>query len=240
MRFGKIEYLNLLVFDVFIKQYNMTSSPKSIFHFKKSYPSKLNKDFLFRRIDAGFISSIAGEKSHRMMKACDVGIIAQKKVWSVLAIHSDSSEDYQSATSNALCKILQLKGQVIIGDRALKYYYSHRDNKNFTDMAEIWYKKTHLPFVFGRMCVNSHLKFYQNIIISFTRKLGRGKSRFKGIKIPHYILINSVNRVGIDKSFALSYLQNIYYVLGNKEKCGLLRFYRLLRLNRIKPPKRFS
>ncbi|RDU72325.1 menaquinone biosynthesis protein [Helicobacter aurati] len=239
MRFGKIEYLNLLVFDVFIKQYKMSSSPKSIFFLRKTYPSKLNKDFLFRRIDAGFISSVAGEKSHRIFKACDVGIIAHKEVWSVLAILSDSGDDYQSATSNALCKILHLNGQVMIGDRALKYYYLHKDSCSFIDMANLWYQKTHLPFTFGRMCMNAYVDFYRNLMLSFVRKLGRGKSRFKGIKIPHYIIMRSVKHIGIDKSFALAYLRNIYYTLGSKEKLGLLRFYRALRLQRIKLPQRF-
>ena len=109
MLFGKIEYLNLLPFDVFLKGYTTSNSFKSTCNYKRSYPAKLNKEFLFR-IDAGFISSIAGMNAHYKTKACKAGIIAYKEVWSVVLEFSPAS-DYQSATSNALCLVLDLKGQ---------------------------------------------------------------------------------------------------------------------------------
>lgn len=239
MRFGKIEYLNLLVFDVFIKHYKMSSNLKSMFFLKKSYPSKLNKDFLFRRIDAGFISSIAGIHSHRIPKAYNVGIIANKEVWSVLVLPSELGDDYQSATSNALSKLLDLEGRVLIGNRALQYYHANRHKKCFIDMANVWHNKTGLPFIFGRVCVNGYTNFYGRLMLDFANRLGRGKACFKGIKIPHYIIMNSIRDIGISKGFALSYLKHIYYKIGYKERHSLDRFYRGLRLIGIKPPKRF-
>ena len=242
MRFGKIEYLNLLPFDVFMKGYNASSSFKMACNYKKGYPAKLNKDFLFKRIDSGFISSIAGIHSHYQSKVCQAGIIACKEVWSVLVLESKPASDYQSATSNALCAVLDLKGAVLIGDRALKYYYDclygNTPQLPYKDMAKAWYDKTGLPFVFGRACFHLHGKFYKNLIYDFNHKLGQGK-QYKGIKIPHYILMPYVEKIGINKSFAREYLQHIYYTIGAKEKRALMLFYRELRLKGIKPPKRF-
>lgn len=242
MRFGKIEYLNLLPFDVFMKGYNTSSSFKMACSYKKGYPAKLNKDFLFRRIDSGFISSIAGIHSHYNSKVCEAGIIAFKEVWSVLVLESEPAKDYQSATSNALCSVLELSGAVLIGDRALKhrydYLYGDTPKLPYVDMARVWYDKTGLPFVFGRACFHRNDTFYKNLIRDFNHKLGQGK-QYKGVKIPHYILEPYLKKIGITKSFALSYLQYIYYKMGPKEKRALSIFYRYLRLKRISPPKRF-
>ena len=147
MRFGKIDYLNLLPFDVFIKKYPLYSGFKQFIQLKKSYPSKLNEDFLFKRIDAGFISSIAGYHCSLKHKTTNSGIIAKGSVWSVFVIPKPQNNDYQSATSNALCKVLGLNGEVLIGDRALLYRYK---GGTHMDMGKIWYQKKHLPFIFGR------------------------------------------------------------------------------------------
>ncbi|PAF50543.1 MqnA/MqnD/SBP family protein [Helicobacter sp. 13S00477-4] len=227
MRFGKIEYINLLPFDVFMKAYPMTSGTKKFLQLKKSYPSKLNKDFLFKRIDAGFISSIAGYYSYLKDKTTDSGIIAKNSVWSVIIIPNTESEDYQSATSNALCKVLNLKGEVLIGDRALSYRYKGGEH---IDMGEIWYKKRHLPFVFGRFCFNAYGDFYKNISSAFNQKK---------IKLPHYIIMQYSKKVSIPKKYILQYLEHIYYKIGPKEQLGLKSFYRELLFKKIKKPTRF-
>ena len=134
MRFGKIDYLNLAPFDVFIKSYPSTSGFKYFINLRKSYPAKLNSDFLLGRIDAGFISSIAGYKSHLKNSATMSGIIAKGAVWSVIVMPKNDKSDYQSATSNALCKVLGLNGEVLIGDRALKYRYNKGEH---LDMGEL-------------------------------------------------------------------------------------------------------
>lgn len=242
MRFGKIEYLNLLPFDVFMKQYRATTRFKMACNYKKGYPAKLNKEFLFHRIDSGFISSIAGMQAHYQSKACQAGIIACREVWSVLVLETQQADDYQSATSNALCAVLGLKGAVLIGDRALKYYYDSLYNKQqlqYYDMAQSWYDKTKLPFVFGRACFHTHGTFYQNLMHHFNYKLGKGR-KYKGIKIPHYILMPYVYNIGISKQFARMYLERIYYTIGPKEQHALTIFYRALRLKRLKPPQRFN
>ena len=241
MRFGKIEYLNLLPFDVFLKRYKTSSSFKSTCNYKKSYPADLNKKFLFRRIDSGFISSIAGIKSYYTSKACKAGIVACGEVWSVLVLESNPANDYQSATSNALCLVLDLKGEVLIGDRALKHHYECMHGKmqsQYIDMAKCWYDKTRLPFVFGLACFHTNGTFYKNLIQDFNHKLGQGK-KYKGVKIPHYILMSYVDKIGITKEFALKYLKHIYYKIETKESHALTLFYRYLRLKGIETPMRF-
>ncbi|PAF53554.1 menaquinone biosynthesis protein [Helicobacter sp. 13S00482-2] len=227
MRFGKIDYLNLAPFDVFIKSYPTTSGFKKFLQLHKSYPSRLNKDFLFKRIDAGFISSIAGYHSWRKNKITSSGIIAKGSVWSVIVKPTAQSEDYQSATSNALCKVLGLKGEVLIGDRALSYRYH---NGKHIDMGKIWYEKKHLPFIFGRFCYNTHGDFYKNLSEKFNQKK---------IKIPYYILNEYSQKTSIPKKYILEYLEHIYYKIESKERLGLERFYRELLFKKIKKPSRF-
>ncbi|PAF41094.1 MqnA/MqnD/SBP family protein [Helicobacter sp. 11S03491-1] len=227
MRFGKIDYLNLAPFDVFIKSYPMTSGFKKFLQSKKSYPSRLNKDFLFKRIDAGFISSIAGYQSSLKHKVTLSGIISKGSVWSVFVIPNPQSEDYQSATSNALCKVLDLKGEVLIGDRALRYRYNGGEH---IDMGKLWYQKQHLPFVFGRLCFNAYGDLYKHI----SRKFNHKKT-----KIPYYILTQYEKKTKIPRAYILEYLKHIYYKIGPKERLGLKRFYRQLLFKKIKKPSRF-
>ncbi len=226
MRFGKIRYLNLLPFDVFIKSYPLPTRFKQALFLKSSYPSKLNQLFLFKRIDAGFISTIAGYKSHHQNKATMSGICAKGAVWSVIILPKDKSKDYQSDTSNALCDVLGLSGEVLIGDRALKKCY---EGAQFIDMGEAWSKKTRLPFVFGRLCFNAYGKLYSKISKAFNSKK---------VKIPHFILKQRALESGIKSSYILEYLKRIHYKIGSKEKAGIGRFYRSLRIKQIKIPKR--
>ncbi|CBG39858.1 MqnA/MqnD/SBP family protein [Helicobacter mustelae] len=228
MRFGKIDYLNLAPFDVFIKSYPTSSGFKKFLQLHKSYPAKLNQEFFFQRIDAGFISSIAGRDFFLKKKNALSGIIAKGSVWSVITIPNQQKSDAQSATSNALCKILGLQGEVLIGDRALQYRYQKGMH---VDMGEIWYQKEHLPFVFGLLCFHKNEEFYTKISKIFNQKR---------IKIPQYILEQYAKRLGIDKKYILEYLTHIYYKIGTKEFLGLKRFYRQLLLKNIKGPMRFN
>ena len=209
MRFGKISYLNLLPFDVFIKKYPTPCHFKTFLGLRKSYPARLNKDFLYKRIDAGFI--------------------ARGAVWSVIAIHKGQKDDYQSASSNALAKVLDVKGEILIGDRALAYKLSHNES-SYTDLGQKWWEAHHLGFSFGRLCFNKNAKFYTTMAQNFVNKR---------IKIPHYILQQRAVESGIAKKDILAYLEHIHYKIGKKEKLALNRFYATLRLKGIKKPSRF-
>ena len=232
MRFGKIAYLNLLPFDVFIKKYPTPCYFKTFLGLRQSYPARLNKDFLRKRIDAGFISSIAGYESMRLNKATNAGIIARGAVWSVIAIHKGQEgqkDDYQSASSNALAKVLDVKGEILIGDRALAYKLSHNES-SYTDLGQKWWEAHHLGFSFGRLCFNKNAKFYTQMAQSFVNKR---------IKIPHYILQQAAVESHIAKKDIMAYLEHIHYKIGKKEKLALNRFYATLRLKSIKKPSRF-
>lgn len=224
MKFGKIDYINLLPFHVFIKRYPTPAHFKKFIELKKSYPAKLNQEFLHRRIDAGFISSIAGRS-----KPCpNVGIVARKRVLSVIAIPSKEGSDYQSATSNALLKVLSLQGQVLIGDRALHYFLAHPHE--CIDMGELWVKRHHLPFVFAKFCYNRHGAFYTKIARRFIQQK---------IFIPRYILAQYEKRSAIKAEAILAYLRHISYKIDTKAQKGMKKFYRKLDEKRIKAPQRF-
>jgi len=208
--FGKIEYLNLLPFHVFMKRFTKNSQQSMSMHYKRGVPAKVNDRFVSRRVDAAFISSI----SARTYKYVDLGIIAKKEVLSVLVIpNTQNIDDAESATSNILAKILGINGEVIIGDKALKYYL---DGGAHIDLAKEWKKQTNLPFVFALLCYHKDEKVYKQIQNNFL------KSK---IKIPQYILEQASKRTNISKKEILDYLEYISYKLDSKAKLGLKKFY---------------
>ncbi len=164
MRFGKIDYLNMLPFDVFIKSYPTPCSFKQFLRLKKTYPSKLNESFLFRRIDAGFISSIAGYQFS--LHSHSLGIVAYKEVLSVLVVDTKNAFDKESASSNALSQALGLKGEVLIGNKALQFYYSN-PKKDFIDLAALWYEKKTLAVCFWAFVLLPKQGFLQALVFSF-------------------------------------------------------------------------
>jgi len=211
MLFGSISYLNLLPFQVFLKHYLSNNAAKMSFNYKRAVPSQINKALKRREVNAAFISSIESKKC----KCTDLGIIADKKVYSVLLLPGDDEADPASATSNQLAKVLNLQGKVLIGDAALKYYL---DGGEGIDLAEAWYKKTGLPFVFARLCYNKH----DDIV----KKLAKQFSRTK-VKIPQYILNREAKKRGITAKQLTWYLDQIYYTMGYKEKRSLKLFLKM-------------
>ena len=203
--FGHIDYLNLLPFHIFMKKhyYNYTT--------KKSYPSKINKMFEKKIVDAAFISSIKSKNQ----TCLDAGIIANKKVLSVLVCSGENKNDFESNTSNVLAKILNQNGEILIGDKALKRYYEDNSCK---DLATLWYEKYKLPFVFARFCINKDKKKYQKMINLFLKEK---------IYIPTYILNKYSKKTGISKKQIKEYLKLISYNIGYKEKKSLKKFLKL-------------
>lgn len=120
--------------------------------------------------------------------------------------------------------MLNLSGQVIIGDKALKYYHEH-DQKSFIDLAKAWQDTYHLPFVFAVLCYNNHGKFLTKITKNFKKH---------SIKIPQYILEQYAQRSGVSKSNILEYLKGIDYELGIKEKRALKLFLKLTKERGLK------
>ena len=208
MLFGSISYLNLLPFQLFLKRHIRDQSSKMSLHYNRAVPSQINKALSRRAIDAGFISSI-----HSPKYACtSLGIIAYKKVHSVLVIEGEMAFDPASASSNQLAKILNLKGRVLIGDEALKY---HLDGGEAIDLAEVWYEKTGLPFVFARLCFNKQSQTIQKLAKAFAKTK---------VKIPQYILKKEAEKRGITASQLKWYLGYISYEMTPKAKKALKLF----------------
>ncbi len=198
---GHIDYLNLLPFYQFLK--------KKHIQVKKGVPSEINLMFEKKQIDAAFISSVKSKNK----KCFNAGIIAKKEVKTVLLCPGNGI-DTDSATSNILAKQLKLKGKVVIGDKAFK-------EKNCIDLANEWYKKYKLPFVFARFCVNKdYYKKYEKLINEFLKTKQ---------KIPYLTLKKYAKKLGISTNEAKEYLEEIiYYKMGHKEKKALKIFLKKL------------
>lgn len=224
MLFGKIDYLNLLPFHVFLKKYPLPSYVKKGIEFKKDVPSVLCKKLYNRCVDAAVISSV--ESRRKKYKKLNMGIVAKKDVKSVLVRkNSSKSLDPASMTSNMLSKVLGLNGSVVIGDRALKCYLDEGFDK-FYDMGKIWHEKTNLPFVFAVFCLIDSKKAYENLTNSFLRSK---------VKIPQYILDSYAKSRNVKKSEILWYLNYISYKIDIKEKKALNMFLKKARLLNFNP-----
>ena len=210
MVFGKIEYLNLLPFHVFMKRFTKSSQQSMSMNYYKGVPAKINDKFISKKVDAAFISSISARKSRHV----DLGIIAKKEVLSVLVIpHAKDEKDVESASSNVLAKILNINGKVIIGDKALKHYLSKKEH---VDLAKVWSDRYKLPFVFALLCYHKDQKLYSSIQNQFLKQK---------VKIPQYILKQASLRTDVQEKDILNYLEYISYDLDAKAKLGLKKFY---------------
>ena len=211
MLFGSISYLNLLPFQVFLKRYISNSAASISFHYNRAVPSTINKALKRRAINAGFISSVESRK----YRCTNLGIIAHKKVYSVLLLEGNDQPDPASATSNQLAKVLDLQGKVLIGDTALKHYL---DEGEGIDLAQKWHDKTGLPFVFARLCYNKHGKSIEKLARTFANSK---------VKIPQYILKREAKKRGITSQQLTWYLGHIYYEMDWKAKKSLKKFLSL-------------
>nr|WP_321267476.1 MqnA/MqnD/SBP family protein [uncultured Sulfurimonas sp.] len=211
MVFGKIEYLNLLPFHVFMKRFTKSSQQSMSMHYKRGVPAKINEKFLSRRVDAAFISSVHAKK----YKYVNLGIIAKKEVLSVIVVPDvEDEKDAESATSNILAKVLDVKGKVLIGDKALKYYLQ---GKPHIDLASEWNRRYKLPFVFALLCYHKDKNLYKKIQKEFLKQK---------IKIPQYLLNEASLKTDVSKKEILNYLTYISYDLNTKAKKGLSLFYK--------------
>ena len=213
MIFAKIDFINLLPFYTFIKKNIKSSQTKQIINNKKSYPAAINKQFKKRKINGAFISSIAS----RNCNCLDIGIVAQNEVFSVLALKGVYEKDYQSDTSNALAKVLDIDGKILIGDKALHHYHNSED-KDFIDLAKLWKDRYNLPFVFARLCINSNHKYLYNLSKQFLNT---------NVKVPQYILKQYAQRTDLSPKQIQEYLTKISYKLSFKEKKSLKLFLKL-------------
>ncbi len=209
--FGKIDYINLLPFYTFAKRHIRSSQLKQSIAYKKDFPAAINAKFKKRQIDAAFISSIESKRGN--FSCLDVGIVAKKEILSVLVKEGEYAPDSHSATSNALAKQLGIKGEVIIGDKALRAYL--KDPDAYVDLAAAWQQKHKLPFVFALLCVHKNRCYYKKLSKKFVRTR---------VKIPYYILQKYAKSRGIMIKDVKAYLELVSYDVDSKAKKGLKRF----------------
>lgn len=213
MIFGKIEYLNLLPFHVFMKRFTRSSRANMSMHYYRGVPSQINKKFLSRHVDAAFISSVKARKYNHVA----LGIIASKEVKSVIVIPSETTlADVESATSNVLANLLDIQGKVLIGDKALQYTIRSND---YIDLVKEWNDKYKTPFVFALLCYHQDKKIYKSIEKNFLKQK---------VKIPQYILQQASMRTAIEPKDILQYLTLISYAYNKKAQTGLKKFYSLI------------
>ncbi len=205
-KFGKIDYLNLLPFDFFIKKSRYTYIKRVI---AKSHPADITELFLNKKVNAAFISSIKSKGK----KCLNAGIVANGEVMSVFVCEGENEDDNESKSSNMLKKILKLKGRVSIGNKALQMYY--QDKHKCKDLAKEWKKKTGLPFVFATFCINSNEQYYKKIIKQFLKQR---------IKVPYYIKKRESLKLNLPLGLIELYLKKISYQIGSKEKASLKIF----------------
>ena len=212
MIFGKIEYLNLLPFHVFMKHYTKSSQQAKSMEYYKGVPANINKKFATHKVDAAFISSINARKQQHVQ----LGIIAKREVLSVLVVPNDTTtKDNASASSNILADVLGISGEVIIGDKALKYYLA---GNYHVDLAGEWNSRYNLPFVFALLCFHNDKKRYEGIEKAFLKKR---------VKIPYYLLQKASKKTSVPMKDILFYLNYISYDLDYKAQKGLKLFYKL-------------
>lgn len=208
IRFGKIAYLNLLPFDVFLKRSNLPLVVKRGIAWHHGVPSAINAKFRSRRIDGAFISSIVSSG----YRGTGAGIIARGEVRSVIAIPDTSGEDPASRTSNALSALLKISGGIMIGDAALRYALT---GAPYTDLGTVWSQREGLPFVFARLCYHGNGVFYRRLAQRFTAV---------PVRIPRYILMEESRKRGIAPTAILEYLTLIDYTIDAPARRGLTRF----------------
>jgi len=211
--FGSISYLNLLPFKIYLKKNIRSSQLKQIINYKKDTPSSINRKFKQKRVDAAFISSIKSKNC----KCTNLGIVAKGAVYSVLVIKDRQIFDCESDTSNVLSLILNIKGKVIIGDKALKLYLEN-PKIEFKDLALEWQKKYSLPFVFARLCFNKHNKKIKKLALNFNSHKE---------KIPYYYLKIEAVKKGLTIKELKWYLKHISYNINHKEQKSLNKFFKL-------------
>lgn len=216
MIFGRIDYLNLLPFYLFLKRYH--GSLLAMSNFKKGPPSTINRLYKRRLIDAGFISSIKS----RNQKGTNLGIIAKNAVTSVLILEGEFKSDDESETSNALAKLLGLKGRVAIGDKALKLY---SEGAQAIDLALVWQERYKMPFVFSRLCYTSGKAQIKRIEKQFLRRLTR--------RIPQIILREKAQKTGIAAAEISAYLKRLDYKIDKRSQMGLHKFLTLTKAQQL-------
>jgi len=251
MIFGKIEYLNLLPFHVFMKRYARSSQQRHILNYKRGVPSAINKSFKTRRIDAAFISSI----SSKNCKCTNLGILARKEVKSVLLIPGKHKNDTESAISSISSKNCKCTNLGILARKEVKSVLlipgkHNNDTESATSNVLARVLKQEGKVIIGDKALKYFLDSDNNAIdlaklwyqehklpFVFARLCYHGKTKYyhrlskkflaSPQKIPFYLLQKASSSTGIKASDILDYLQLIEYKIDSPAELSLKRFLHL-------------
>jgi chorismate dehydratase len=104
-------------------------------------------------------------------------------------------------------------GYLVIGDRALRFD-TQNPFKVRTDLCELWFKRTGLPFVFARWVVKKSVPAAQKTLL--IEALENSVHTPWPAEIP--------NRAGLSTAAARAYLNNMMYVLDEDCEMAIKRF----------------
>ncbi len=121
-------------------------------------------------------------------------------------------------------EIENLSGYLAIGDEALLLEKAGLFPFS-TDLAEIWLKRTHLPFVFALFIVRRNLSSEERELLKrFLSALYLGRA--KGLS--HLKEIVETSHLPLSKDFALKYLQHLEYDFSGLKQRAFMHFCKLL------------
>jgi chorismate dehydratase len=134
----------------------------------------------------------------------------------------------------------ELSGYLAIGDEALILQFNNRNKSALiTDLAELWLKYTHLPFVFALFIVRKDIaKKYKNELKEFCNNLYYARAQaFSNLRE-----IVKKSHLNLPKGFLFNYLTHLEYDFSGLKQRAFITFCEyLLKLGLIKelPKLRF-
>lgn len=233
MKLGIIDYINVLPVTYALETGKVPFGGEIV----KGVPSDLNKRFASGELDASFISSIEfartggvlGEHciaSHGEVKS--VLLLSFVPISKIRAIRLTK----ESATSVVLLKILMRNAfginpaytdgtadaELVIGDSALQKTRSH---DYLLDLGKAWSEFSREPMVFGVFAFKRGLEAdkRQEILSAVKSSEKWGKSNMKEI------IDYASRKAGIDRGVVKDYYSCLSFVLGEREKHGMRKFY---------------
>lgn len=133
--------------------------------------------------------------------------------------------EFNPETRNLSSLIKDAEGVLYIGDTALKL--KKNDHLIYTDLAEIWYKNTNLPFTFALWQINKNLtdlsvikSIYKSLTTSYSyfvnNKEELAKSFSAHFEMPHKAIIEYWDRLSFELNDSHIESLNLYFKLAKK------------------------
>jgi len=252
LQVGKLPYLDSALF-----YFGLETNPETInnLEFVPLVPSTLSDAVRGEKIDAGPVPSVTMfEKNESYEPLGDFCIATVAKSRSILFFSRKPIGELDGArigvtsetfTSARLLKVLfaQLyrvqpseyvsihepnKGFLMIGDDALRNRKGINGYPYVTDLGEVWYDRTGLPFVFSRWVVRTGLpreqKDYLNRVIEAA--MDEGWKHFDAM------VADKIKELDMTRAEIREYLDGFHYRLGAVERESIAKFRELDQMTR--------